>query len=117
MVNIALLAALSTAIIATLAEWRHARRVARVARLAFGPGGAPAWWAHAAPVVRVIGLSAAVWGAIILAHWDPVETDVKPSPRASRQLLDQRPTPRNERASAVAGVRATDLTVQCRSKK
>jgi len=87
MVNLAFLAALATTLIASLAEWRHARRVARVARLAFGPAGAPAWWAGAAPVVRIAGLSAAVWGAIILAHWDPVETDVKPSPRAARQLL------------------------------
>ncbi|MCE7972743.1 MAG: VWA domain-containing protein [Leptolyngbya sp. PLA1] len=87
MVTLAYFAALATALLASVAEWRHARRISRVARLAFGPEATPANWACAAPVIRVVGLSAAVWGAVILAHWDPVETDVKPSPRAARQLL------------------------------
>lgn len=53
---------LGVAVAALLAEWRHARRIRRVAHLAFGPQGRPARWTAAAPLVRVAGLSAATWG-------------------------------------------------------
>lgn len=82
-----LLIALGALALAVLAEALHARRTARVAKLAFGSGSRPAWWAPAAPIVRCLGLALAVWGAVVLVRYDPVETDVPPSPRASRQLL------------------------------
>ena len=44
------------------AEWLHARRVRRVARLAFGPGAAARGWTRAVPVLRVLGLTAFAWG-------------------------------------------------------
>lgn len=72
---------------AIFAERVHARRVRRVARLAFGPVSRPAVWARGAPVVRVLGLAGAVWGALVLARYDPVGGDETPSARASRQLL------------------------------
>lgn len=79
--------ALCAAALAVLGEWLHARRVARVRRLAFGPAGSPAMWAHLAPVVRVAGIAAAAWGAAVLAQYDPTGGDQTPSARASRQLL------------------------------
>lgn len=80
---IALAALASTA----LAEWLHARRVARVARLAFGPAGRPATWALAAPAFRCAGVALAVFGAVVLMRYDPVETYGKPARQASKQLL------------------------------
>jgi Ca-activated chloride channel family protein len=79
--------AILAAALATLGEWLHARRVARVAHLAFGPEGKPAAWTRAAPMLRVLGIMAAAWGAAVLADYDPVGGDQTPSPRASRQLL------------------------------
>lgn len=69
------------------AEWLHARRTSRIARLAFGPTAKPAFWARSAPLIRIVGLTAAAWGATILYLHDPAEGDDKPNPRASKQLL------------------------------
>jgi Ca-activated chloride channel family protein len=84
---IAILAGCAALAIAAVAERLHARRVARVARLAFGPGGRPAAWARLAPAMRIAGLALATFGATVLFQYDPVETEVEPDPRASRQLL------------------------------
>ena len=54
--GISLLAALAALVLAAVAEHFHAKRVARIARLAFGPAGKPAPWARAAPVARIAGL-------------------------------------------------------------
>jgi len=79
--------ALVAALVVALAEALHARRVRRVARLAFGPVGRPARWVVAAPFLRCVGAAATAAGAAVLAAYDPIETDVPPAPRASRQLL------------------------------
>ncbi len=73
--------------IAGAGEWLHYRRIARVARLAFGPSGKPSTWVAAAPYVRVVGVAAAAWGAAVLIAYDPVGGDQTPAPRASKQLL------------------------------
>jgi len=83
----ALLAGTAALLVALVAETLHARRTARVARLAFGPSGRPAAWARLAPAARVAGLALAAFGATILLGHDPIETEVEPDPRASRQLL------------------------------
>jgi len=83
----ALLAGIAAALAAIAAERLHARRTARVARLAFGPTGRPAAWARLAPFARVAGLALTAFGAAILVQHDPIETEVEPDPRASRQLL------------------------------
>jgi Ca-activated chloride channel family protein len=70
-----------------LAEWLHRRRLQRVARLAFGPTGAPARWAAAAPALRCACVAATAWGATTLALYDPVHVDEKPAKQASKQLL------------------------------
>jgi Ca-activated chloride channel family protein len=82
-----LLAALATIAVVSFAEWAHARRVARVARLAFGPEGRPAAWARLAPAIRIAGAGLAAFGATLLLRFDPIEQEVPPNPRASRQLL------------------------------
>ncbi|MBS0196544.1 MAG: VWA domain-containing protein [Planctomycetes bacterium] len=84
---IAPLIALLAAAVAISAEWIHARRVKRVARLAFGPTGRAAGWTVIAPWVRCIGVATAVFGGATLAAYDPMESDEPPSPHASRQLL------------------------------
>lgn len=81
------IAALLAAAVVALGEWLHARRIQRVARLAFGPSGKPARWAAAAPIIRTLGVAAAVWGATVLISYDPVGGDQTPAPRASKQLL------------------------------
>lgn len=81
------LIALAAFALAAWAEALHARRVRRVARLAFGPRAAPAPWARLAPASRSVGVGLAAWGALVLFSLDPVEVEVDPSPRASRQLL------------------------------
>ena len=85
--SVPLLVALAAAAIVALAEWRHAARVRRVARLAFGPGGQPAAWARLAPAIRVAGALLATFGAMVLLRFDPIETEFEPNPRAARQLL------------------------------
>jgi Ca-activated chloride channel family protein len=73
--------------VAGLAEARHAKRVARVRRLAFGPSGRPALWAEAAPLARALAFGLAAFGATALYLHDPLEGEGEPNPRASRQLL------------------------------
>ena len=80
-------AGLAVGALAAIAEWIHARRIARIARLAFGGDGRPAAWTHLAPFVRIIGLALAAFGATLLFLHDPVEADETPNPRASRQVL------------------------------
>lgn len=87
MLALALGVALAAALLASLGEWMHARRVARVARLAFGADGRPAAWTAIAPFARVAGLALAAFGATLLLLHDPIESDDEPNPRASRQVL------------------------------
>lgn len=84
---IPVLIALGTVIVAVAAEWLHARRVARVAHLAFGPTGKPAAWAQGAPYLRCASVGAVAWGAAALAMYDPVMNYGKPKREASKQLL------------------------------
>lgn len=63
--------ALATLALAALAEWLHSRRVARVARLAFGPRGKPAAWALTAPAIRALAASAVAWGLATLCTIPP----------------------------------------------
>lgn len=57
------LVALAVALVlAAAAEALHARRVRRLAGLAFGPSRRARWWARAAPGVRVLGFGGVAWG-------------------------------------------------------
>jgi Ca-activated chloride channel family protein len=84
---IALAIALGCLALAIAGERLHARRVARVARLAFGPSGRPARWTLLAPVARCLGVFLLAWGSVTLAQHDPVEAETTPDAKASRQLL------------------------------
>jgi Ca-activated chloride channel homolog len=65
------LALLATALLAGLAELLHARRVRKLATLAFRPSGRPALWVGAAPFLRVAALSALAWGLATLFLLEP----------------------------------------------
>ena len=84
---IALGAAALAAAIGAVGEFLHARRIARVARLAFGADGRPAAWTAVAPFARIAGLALAAFGATALLLHDPIESEAAPDPRASRRVL------------------------------
>ncbi len=62
--------------LAGIAEWIHSRRIAHVARLAFGPSGKPTPWARGAPVLRVLAFTALAWGLATLALGEPKRYDL-----------------------------------------
>lgn len=60
------LAACAVIILAAGAEMLHAHRCRRLAPLAFGPGGRPAAWVYATPLLRIAALAALCWGLVTL---------------------------------------------------
>lgn len=54
-----------------LGEWLHVRRCRRLARLAFGPAGAPRSWTKVAPWLRALAAGAATWGFLTLLQIGP----------------------------------------------
>lgn len=54
--------ALAAGVAATCGEWMHARRSARVARLAFGPAGRPRPWTMVAAPIRIVAITLLAWG-------------------------------------------------------
>ncbi len=64
--NIPLAGAVLTLLVALIAEWMHARRVRRVAPLAFGPAGKPRRWVRLVPWFRVLALSGMAWALLTL---------------------------------------------------
>ena len=112
---VALYVALAVAVSALLAEALHARRIRRVAHLAFGPSGHPRLWARGAPFVRAGGLGLLTWGLTTLllippkthhaAQLDPkmlrhlvLLLDVSPS----MNLQDAGPTKKQSRRKRIA---------------
>jgi len=82
------LIAAALAILGAMAEALHARRVARVAHLAFGPRRRPAAWAVAAPVFRVLSLAALAWGFTTLILEPPtVHGQIELPDRQKRHIL------------------------------
>jgi Ca-activated chloride channel family protein len=76
---IALLTALSLALLTALAEWLHLRRCQHVARLAFGPSGQPRPWTRFVPLLRVVAVAALAWGLVTL-------TLIRPRSARSEQI-------------------------------
>lgn len=66
----ALVAAILVALVAAAGEWLHARRVARIATLAFGPGGKPRRWTVLAPVLRTLALAGIAWSMVTLTAFN-----------------------------------------------
>lgn len=73
---VSLLTAVLAMAFLTLAEWLHARRVRRVAYLAFGPASSPRSWTAVAPALRVAAVGAMTWGLVTLLRIGaaPLET-------------------------------------------
>lgn len=69
--HFALWAALVALLLAALAEQIHARRVERLAALAFGPTRRPAAWARAVPVLRALACAGLAWGLATLFGLEP----------------------------------------------
>jgi Ca-activated chloride channel homolog len=86
-VTIATLAAVGVALVVLLAEWLHAQRTRRVARLAFGTSGTPRVWTHIVPTLRVLGAFAAAWGLVVLVMQEPEVVETRPTKEASKHLL------------------------------
>jgi len=63
--------ALGTMALMGLAEWLHARRARRVARLAFGLEACPRRWTVVVPWLRVLCCGLLAWGFLILLQSDP----------------------------------------------
>lgn len=66
-----LLVALGVLVLTLCAEALHARRVRRLARLAFGPRLRPAPWARGAGVLRALAAAAVAWGLLTLLVVEP----------------------------------------------
>ena len=79
--------AFAVLVIVGIAEWLHARRVARVGRLAFGPSGRASRWTSVVAPARTIAAALATWGLLFLVTYDPIEIDRKPAKIASNHLL------------------------------
>ncbi len=62
-------------LLGALTEWLHARRVKRVATLAFGAQGAPAWWARGAPFLRILSFGLLAFGLTTLYFLPPTRHD------------------------------------------
>ena len=94
-IQIATWAVLGTLALGVLAEVLHARRLKRVACLAFGPSGRPAAWTVIAPVLRVLSLAGIAWSLVILLAHDGASRlhDRKaPTARHLMVLLDVSPS-------------------------
>ncbi len=95
-------AAFVVGLLAAVAEIVHRRRVSRVARLAFGPGGKPRLWARLDSLVRVAALGAVAWGLVTLMLVQPkvhrAEVLDKNELRHLVMLLDVSPSMRLEDA-------------------
>lgn len=117
---VALAAGMLAALACLAAEWLHAWRVERVARLAFGPSGKPASWARLAPLARTAAIGALCWGLAMLWLLPPrahrggevpenerrqllLVLDVSPSMR----LADAGPTGKQQRAQRAADLLAS----------
>jgi Ca-activated chloride channel family protein len=75
-------------LLALAAEWLHARRVRRIAHLAFGPAGRPRAWTAVAPLARAGGLAMMAWGLTVLFVMDPkFHTPQEPPAHAQKRIL------------------------------
>ena len=71
-------AALLVLLLSALAEALHARRARAVARLAFGPEGAPRRWTMAVPFLRCAALAAFAWGLAVMWQLHQAAKDGRP---------------------------------------
>ena len=72
-------------LLALAAEWLQARRIRKVAPLAFGPAGRPRRWVALVPWVRVAALTGIAWALLVLLT---VKTSVLGAPAAEHPARD-----------------------------
>ena len=68
---IAILAAFGCVIVAGLGEYWHAKRSAKVQKLAYGPEGKPRNWTKFTPLLRILSVGLVTWGLVVLAFSRP----------------------------------------------
>src|SRR5688572_6701290 len=73
---------ISVFVLALLAEYLHARRVRRIAPLAFGPARRPRAWTALTPFLRAAGVALITWGLVTLYVIDP-------KPRQAKTIADK----------------------------
>lgn len=83
------IAALLVLFLSAVAEGLHARRVRRVARLAFGPDNGPRPWVALAPILRCLAVTAFAWGLAVMFELHQAAKDGKPqdSKQATRLIF------------------------------
>lgn len=86
-ITYAIWAALAAAALAALGEWLHARRVARLGALAFGPAARPRRWTVAAPVLRVTALAGLVWALVTLLAFNNLARERDRRTNVTRHLV------------------------------
>jgi len=80
--------AVTAGAVLVLAEWLHARRVRRLASLAFGPRGRAAVWTVLAPPLRVLAAAAMTWALASLALLPPKTHEAKKTdPKRLRRVI------------------------------
>jgi Ca-activated chloride channel homolog len=83
----AIWAALAGAALVAFGEWLHARRVARLGALAFGPAGRPRQWTRLVPLLRVASLAGLVWALVTLVAFNNLTRDRDRRAKATRHLM------------------------------
>ena len=108
--------ALGIAGFVVLGEWLHARRVAALSRLAFGPGNRPRGWTGIVPTLRVLAVSGVVWSLFTLIGFNHLSRDRKRGTVVTRHLmvlLDVSPSMQlsdaGERGDQMRAARARDV--------
>jgi Mg-chelatase subunit ChlD len=90
---ISIASALLVLVVVLCCEWLHARRVEKVAALAFGPGGGPRKWTKAVPGFRAAVLAGMAWALTFLLltsqtlFVDPNNVDEIPEDQIEHVLL------------------------------
>ena len=87
LIQLAAWAALGALTLGVLAEWLHARRVARLGRLAFGPDAKPRAWTLIVPPLRVIAFAGVVWSLVTLLAFEGSSRLRERNAAATRHLM------------------------------
>lgn len=83
----AIWAALAASGLGVWGEWLHARRSARLGRLAFGPAGKPRAWTGLVPPLRVVALAGMAWALVSLVAYNNLVRDRDRKSTATRHLM------------------------------
>jgi Ca-activated chloride channel family protein len=86
-ITYAIWSAFGIAVLAALGEWLHARRVAALARLAFGPENHPRRWTKLAPFLRILALSGVAWSLFTLIAFNHLSRDRNRKSTVTRHLM------------------------------